>query len=72
VSTEKAALIAKRFQTTLALFELGEAMLRQKLKRKHPHATEAEINSYVREWLERRPGAEHGDGVGRPVAWPRR
>jgi hypothetical protein len=72
VSTEKAALIAKRFQTTLALFELGEAMLRQKLKRKHPDATEAEIDSHVREWLERRPGAEHGDGVGRPVAWPRR
>ena len=72
MSTEKADLIAKRFQTTLALFELGEAMLRQKLKRKYPHATEAEIDSQVREWLERRPGAEYGDGVGRPVAWPRR
>lgn len=72
MGTEKADLIAKRFQTALALFELGEAMLRQKLKRKYPHATEAEIDFQVREWLERRPGAEHGDGVGRPVAWPRR
>ena len=65
-------LIAERFRTTLALFELGEAMLRQKLKRKFPQASEAEIEARVREWLERRPGAEHGDAVGHPVAWPRR
>ena len=65
-------LIAERFRTTLALFELGEAMLRQKLKRKFPQASEAEIGARVREWLDRRPGAEHGDAVGRPVAWPRR
>jgi hypothetical protein len=65
-------LIAERFRTTLALFELGEQMLRQKLRRKFPQATEAEIEAHVQEWLERRPGAEHGDGVGRPVAWPRR
>lgn len=68
----KQELIAERFRTTLALFELGEAMLRQKLKRKQPQATEAEIEAQVQEWLERRPGAEHGDGMGRPVAWPRR
>ncbi len=65
-------LIAERFTTTLALFELAEQMLRQKLRRRFPQATEAEIGVLVREWLERRPGAEHGDGVGRPVAWPRR
>jgi len=65
-------LIAERFRTTLELFELGEAMLRQKLRRKHPLESEAEIEARVQEWLERRPGAEHGDGVGRPVAWPRR
>jgi len=65
-------LIAERFRTTLALFELGEAMLRQKLKRKFPQASEAEIEARIREWLDRRPGAQHGDAVGRPVAWPRR
>ena len=65
-------LIAERFRTTLALFELGEQMLRQKLRRKFPQATEAEIEAHVQEWRERRPGAEHGDGIGRPVAWPRR
>ncbi|HEV7671359.1 MAG TPA: hypothetical protein VGS22_22805 [Thermoanaerobaculia bacterium] len=71
MATTDKELIAERFKTTLELFELGEAMLRQKLRRKHPLAGEAEIEAHVREWLERRPGAEHGDGVGRPVAWPR-
>jgi hypothetical protein len=71
MATQKEELIAARFKTTLALFEMGEAMLRQKLRRKHPEANEAEIEAGVREWLGRRPGAEHGDGVGRPVAWPR-
>jgi hypothetical protein len=72
MATPKEELIAARFKTTLALFEMGEAMLRQKLRRKHPEANEAEIEARVREWLERRPGAEYGDGVGRHVAWPRR
>jgi len=67
----KQELIAARFRTTLALFEVGEAMLRQKLRRKYPQASESEIEAHVREWLERRPGAEQGDGVGRPVSWPR-
>jgi hypothetical protein len=72
MATPREELIAARFQTTLALFETAEAMLRQKLRRKYPDASEAEIEAHVREWLERRLGAEHGDGVGRPVAWPRR
>ena len=72
MATPPKELIAERFKTTLELFELGEAMLRQKLRRKHPSAGEAEIQALVQEWRERRPGAEHGDGVGRPVAWPRR
>lgn len=72
MATKSRNLTAERFQTTLSLFELGEAMLRQKLKRKYPEASPAELDAHVREWLERRPGAEHGDGVGRPVPWPRR
>jgi len=71
VARTKQELIAARFRTTLDLFEVGEAMLRQKLRRKFPQATEPEIEAHVREWLERRPGAEHGDGVGRQVSWPR-
>jgi hypothetical protein len=72
MAVTKEELIAERFRTTLALFEFGEQMLRQKLRRKFPQATEAEIEAHVQEWLERRPGAEYGDGVGHPVAWPRR
>ena len=63
-------LIVRRFQLTLALFELGEAMLRQRLRRQLPQATEADIDSRVTEWLQRRPGAQDGDCPGRVRPWP--
>lgn len=56
----------------LALYEMGEATLRHKLRRKHPGATEDQIDRWIAEWQERRPGAEHGDGEGIVVPWPRR
>lgn len=56
----------------LALYELGERMLRQKLRRQRPEASDAEIDALIVDWLHRRPGAELGDGEGRPVPWPRR
>jgi hypothetical protein len=62
---------AERFQVALALFELGERMLRQRLKRRQPEASEAQIDELIAQWLRRRPGAEHGDSQGRPIAWPR-
>jgi hypothetical protein len=40
--------------------------MRQNLRRRNPEASEEEIEEGIREWLGRRPGAEHGDGVGRP------
>jgi hypothetical protein len=64
--------ILERFQLTLDLYDLSERMLRQKLRRKHPQATDAELEVKVAEWIARRPGAEHGDGEGRPIAWPPR
>ena len=63
---------AERFRMALALYELGERMLRQKLRRQRPDASEAEIDALIADWLHRRPGAELGDGEGRPVPWPRR
>jgi len=60
------------FEMVLALYELGEATLRQKLRRTHPEASEERIDAWVAEWRERRPGAEHGDGEGIVVPWPRR
>lgn len=49
MATTPKELVAERFRTTLELFELGEAMLRQKLRRKHPLADEAEIEGHGRE-----------------------
>ena len=65
-------LVVERFRIALALFDLGERMLRQKLRRSRPEATDAEVEALVAQWLRTRPGAEHGDGEGRPVAWPRK
>lgn len=57
---------------TLALFDLAEAQMRQRLRRKHTGVSEEEIDAMVRAWLLHRPGAEHGDAVGRPIPWPPR
>ena len=40
--------------------------MRQNLRRRHPEADEAEIERGLAAWLRHRPGAEHGDAVGRP------
>lgn len=71
MSSEHAQRIAERFQLALDLYDLSERMLRQKLRRKHPQGTDAEIDAKVDEWLAHRPGAEQGDGDGTPIAWPR-
>jgi hypothetical protein len=63
---------AARLRTTFDLFVAGVRMMRQNLRRRHPDASEEEIDGHLRAWLSRRPGAEYGDGVGRPVAWPRK
>ena len=48
------------------LYEAAEQMMRQNLRRRSPNASDERIEQGIREWLARRPGAEHGDGVGRP------
>lgn len=57
---------AERLRTALALFDDGVDLMRANLRRRHPQATAAEIDDMVSAWLGERPGAEHGDGVGRP------
>jgi CTP:molybdopterin cytidylyltransferase MocA len=59
-------------QLALELAELGEAMFRQRMVRDRPELTEGEIDALIQAWRQRRPGAEHGDAHGTPVAWPRR
>ncbi|HEX5053303.1 MAG TPA: hypothetical protein VFZ65_16120 [Planctomycetota bacterium] len=57
---------------SLDMFAYGCDMMRQNLRRSHPAADDAAIEGLLRDWLRARPGAEHGDGVGRPVSWPGR
>lgn len=58
---------ADKMRCTLDLFEAGLALQRQNLRRRHPRATESEIDALLNAWLEQRPGAEQGDGEGRPA-----
>ena len=63
---------AGRFRAALELFETGVAMMRQKLRREHPEWSDTQLETRLGQWLQDRPGAEHGDAAGRPVPWPRR
>lgn len=47
------------------LYDVGEKVMRERLRRQHPGASDAELEAMLRDWLSRRPGAEHGDGPGR-------
>ena len=58
--------IMARMRMAFDLYETAEAMMRQNLRRRHPEASEAEIERLLDAWLHHRPGAEHGDAVGRP------
>lgn len=57
---------ALRLRVALDLYEVGEQMQRQRLRRRHPQADDDQIEAEVRAWRRRRPGAEHGDHPGRP------
>jgi hypothetical protein len=57
---------AERLRIALDLHDAGVEMMRQNLRRRHPGASEQEIERLLVAWLHERPGAEHGDAVGRP------
>lgn len=65
------AAAAARLRLALDMFATGEALMRQRLRREHPGLTADQIEDRLLEWLRTRPGAEAGDGAGRPVRWPR-
>jgi len=46
---------AARFQTALALAETGVRLMRQSLRRRHPAASDAEVDAMLRHWLTSRP-----------------
>jgi hypothetical protein len=56
---------------TLELYQAGEDLMRLNLRRRHPQESEEQIEERLVSWLHERPGAEFGDGPGKPVPWPR-
>ena len=66
MSTTDHDIMVAKLRQTFDLFEAGVSMKRASLRREHPHADADEIERLLRAWLMERPGAEHGDAVGRP------
>ena len=60
----------QKLQLAFEMHELGCAMMRQNLLRRFPHETDAERELRFVEWLQTRPGAEHGDALGRSRPLP--
>lgn len=58
---------SEKLVVALDLAEVGYEMMHENLRRRHPDASDDEIQRLLTEWLHDRPGAEHGDGVGRPA-----
>jgi hypothetical protein len=57
---------ADKLRAALELHEVGIALMRQNLRRRHPGESDEKIDERLAEWLRTRPGAEHGDAAGRP------
>jgi hypothetical protein len=64
---ELSVAVVEAFRTTLDLFQTGVDLMRQNLRRRHPEASNEDIERRLGEWLQERPGAESGDCPGRPV-----
>lgn len=62
---------ADRLERALEMWDDGVCLMRESLRRRHPAASEAELDAKLDAWLTTRPGAEHGDAEGIAVAWPR-
>jgi hypothetical protein len=54
------------------LADTAQKMVLQRMRREHPEETDAAHMARLQCWIRTRPGAEHGDCTGRPIAWPRR
>lgn len=64
---ESSVAVVEAFRTTLDLFQTGVDLMRQNLRRRHPQASDEDIERRLGEWLQERPGAESGDCPGRAV-----
>ena len=57
---------ASKLLLALEMFDLGVAILEQNLRRRWPRKSPRQIQRMLGRWLQTRPGAELGDGPGRP------
>lgn len=57
---------AQRLLTAFDLHDFGVRLYRRRMRHEDPDLTAEQIDAAVDAWLRRRPGAEHGDGVGSP------
>src|SRR5436189_2117191 len=64
MAPQRHEVMAERLRLALELFEAGEAMMRQRIRRQFPAIDSAAVERILVEWLRTRPGAEHGDGAG--------
>jgi Rv0078B-related antitoxin len=62
--------MVKRLRLAFELFESGVEMMQKTLRRHHPNSSDEEIEKKIFEWLRTRPGATHGDTVGRLIPCP--
>jgi hypothetical protein len=66
MNTRERMAAAQRFELACEMAEAGVMMMRQKIRREHPELTSKQVDRRLQAWLLCRPGAEHGDAVGRP------
>ena len=65
-TTDEADLtVAQKLRVAMDLCESGMDMQRERLRRLHPEADDAEIQDRLVAWLRARPAAEDGDAEGR-------
>lgn len=63
--------LAAKLRSTCALADAARALKRAQLRLDHPAMGDDWVEAQLVSWIQSRPGAEHGDGVGRPARWPR-
>ena len=55
----------EKVRIALEMYGLGESLMRQKLRRQYPSASDADIEARLADWLSHHPGAEVADSPGK-------
>jgi hypothetical protein len=63
--------MVQRLRLAFEMFETGLSMMRQKIRRSDPTASDEVVEKRLVAWLRTRPGAEAGDAPGTPRSLPR-